>query len=55
MPVLTDLDISANAKGGAIENIKIINGGLDYSTSTTITITGDGQDASIVPNSKYAL
>lgn len=49
MPVLTDTDISANAKGGAIENIKIINGGLDYPTSTTITITGDGEDAEVSP------
>ena len=49
MPVLTDENVSANAKGGAIEQIKILNGGLDYSTLSTVQITGDGEDAEISP------
>jgi hypothetical protein len=49
MPVLVDKDISVNAKGGSIEHIKILNGGLDYSTTSTIIINGDGEDASIRP------
>jgi hypothetical protein len=49
MPVLLDDDVSANAKGGAIEQIRLLNGGQDYSASSTIVISGDGQDAEILP------
>ena len=49
MPVLTDLDVYLSAKGGAIEQIKILNGGVDYPTSTTIEIQGDGANALIAP------
>jgi hypothetical protein len=49
MPVLKDNDVSVNANGGAIEQIKIVNGGLDYSTTSTISIIGDGENAEIRP------
>lgn len=49
MPVLTDDNVASSAKGGAIEQIKILNGGLDYSTLSTIKITGDGENAEISP------
>jgi len=49
MPVFINDDVSANAKGGAIEQIRILNGGRNYSTLSTVTIKGDGQDAVIYP------
>jgi len=49
MPVLLDEDVSANAKGGAIEQIRILNGGQDYSTLSTVVIDGDGEDVEVNP------
>jgi hypothetical protein len=49
MPVLLNDDVSANAKGGAIEQIRILNGGQDYSTTSVVVIRGDGQDVEITP------
>jgi hypothetical protein len=49
MPVFVNDDVSANAKGGAIEQIRILNGGRNYSTLSVVIIRGDGQDAEIYP------
>ncbi len=48
MPVFVDSEVAAAAKDGAIENIKIFNGGLDYSLLANVTIQGDGSGANIV-------
>lgn len=47
MPVRTDSSVAAAAKDGAIENIKIFNGGLDYSVRANVIIDGDGTGANI--------
>jgi hypothetical protein len=47
MPVRLNEDVAAVAKDGAIENIKIINGGIDYSIRANVIITGDGIGANI--------
>ena len=47
MPVRTNEDVAAVAKDGAIENIKIYNGGLDYSVFSKVTVDGDGSSANI--------
>lgn len=47
MPVRTNEDVAAVAKDGAIENIKIYNGGLDYSTFARVAVEGDGASANI--------
>ena len=47
MPVRKNDDVAAAAKDGAIENIKIINGGIDYSIRANVVITGDGISANI--------
>jgi hypothetical protein len=49
MPVLKDVTVSSNAKDGAIEHVKIYNGGLDYSTLAEMKIIGDGTGAVIKP------
>lgn len=48
MPVSVDTDVAAAAKDGAIENIKIFNGGLDYSIRANVIVQGDGTGANIV-------
>jgi hypothetical protein len=48
MPVRTNPDVATVAKDGAVENIKIYNGGLDYSIYSTVTIDGDGASANIL-------
>ena len=47
MPVRTNADVASVAKDGAIENIKIYNGGLDYSIYSKVTVEGDGASANI--------
>ena len=47
MPVRTNTDVATVAKDGAIENIKIYNGGLDYSIFSKVAIEGDGINANI--------
>ena len=47
MPVRTNSDVATVAKDGAIENIKIYNGGLDYSIYSRVNIEGDGVNANI--------
>jgi hypothetical protein len=42
MPVRLDSSVAAAAKDGAIENIKIFNGGLDYSIRANVVIEGEG-------------
>jgi hypothetical protein len=49
MPVIKDLIVSANAKDGAIEYIKINNSGLDYSEFANVKVIGDGSGAIIKP------
>lgn len=49
MPVIKDENVAANAIDGAIENIKIYNGGVDYSPSAAVVIEGDGRNATIIP------
>ena len=48
MPVSVNTEVAAAAKDGAIENIKIFNGGLDYSILANVVIQGDGAGANIV-------
>jgi hypothetical protein len=47
MPVRLDSSVAAAAKDGAIENIKVFNGGLDYSVRANVIIEGDGEGANI--------
>lgn len=47
MPVKVNSEVAAVAKDGAIENIKIYNGGLDYSIRANVVIEGDGRSANI--------
>lgn len=47
MPVKTDPAVSAVAKDGAIEHVKIFNGGTDYSIRANLYISGDGTGANI--------
>jgi hypothetical protein len=47
MPVRTNTQVAEAAKDGAIENIKIYNGGLDYSIYSKVTVEGDGSSANI--------
>jgi hypothetical protein len=47
MPVRINEDVASAAKDGAIEHIKLINGGLDYSVRATVIVEGDGANASI--------
>ena len=47
MPVSVDSIVSSNAIDGAIENIKINNGGIDYSINARVEILGDGLSANI--------
>ena len=49
MPVLTNDDVISNAKPGAIEQIKILNAGFGYSSSSSIVIEGDGSSISVTP------
>lgn len=49
MPVLRNEEVAASAKGGAIQSIKIYNGGSDYSTRSVVSIMGDGANAVITP------
>ena len=49
MPVLTNDDVISNAKPGAIEQIKILNAGFGYSSSSSIVIDGDGSSISVTP------
>lgn len=55
MPVLKNDSVVANAKDGAIENIKIYNGGVDYSSIANVTIDGDGQNAVIIPKRSFGV
>lgn len=48
MPVNKNEEVAAVAKDGAIENIKIYNGGLNYSVRAQVVVEGDGQGA-IIP------
>lgn len=51
IPVTTDTDVANTAVDGAIEHIRIVNGGSTYNSNTPsgsadiITVTGDGIDA----------
>ena len=45
IPVQTDSTVSAAATDGAIDNIVITAGGSSYSSTPTVTITGDGSGA----------
>jgi hypothetical protein len=47
MPVNKNAEVSAAAKDGAIENIKIYNGGLNYSFRAQVVVDGDGKNAVI--------
>jgi len=47
MPVRTNEDVAAVATDGAIENIKILNGGTNYSIYTKVIIEGNGSGANI--------
>lgn len=47
MPVKVNSEVASVAKDGAIENIKIYNGGLDYSIRANVVIDGDGRSANI--------
>lgn len=49
MPVLRDDLVVSNAKPGAIEQVKILNTGFGYSSSSSIVIEGDGTSVSITP------
>lgn len=49
MPVLSDGLVVANAKPGAIEQIKILNTGFNYDQSSSIVIEGDGSSVSVSP------
>ena len=49
MPVLTDDLVISNAKPGAIENIKILNTGFGYNSTSSIVIDGDGSSVSVLP------
>jgi len=48
MPVIINSDVAAVAKDGAIENIKILNGGTDYSVFSRVVVEGDGTNANIL-------
>lgn len=56
MPVTTDAIVAATAIDGAIEHIRILDGGNGYNSNTAnqhadiITVTGDGTNASYVAN-----
>jgi hypothetical protein len=56
MPVTTDAIVAATAVNGAIEHIRILDGGTRYNSNTAnqsadiITISGDGTNASYVAN-----
>lgn len=41
-------DVQQAAINGGIHRIKITNGGTGYTTKPTVTITGDGQDATVL-------
>ena len=47
MPVRKNEDVASVAKDGAIEHIKILNSGLDYSVRARVIVEGDGANASI--------
>lgn len=47
MPVKKNSEVSAAAKDGAIEHVKIFNGGANYSVRANVAIFGDGANASI--------
>ena len=47
MPVRVNEEVASVANGGAIENVKIFNGGTNYSVYTKVIITGDGTSADI--------
>ena len=47
MPVAVNQTVADAAQDGAIDKIKIINGGVDYSAFTRVNITGDGSAANI--------
>lgn len=47
MPVSKNTEVAAAAKDGAIENIKIYNGGLNYSARAQVVVDGDGKNATI--------
>jgi hypothetical protein len=49
MPVLSDNMVVSSAKPGAIENIKILNTGFSYDSSSSIVIEGDGSSVSAAP------
>ena len=49
MPVLSDNLVISSANPGAIENIKILNTGFDYDSSSVIVIDGDGSSISVAP------
>ena len=49
MPVLSDNLVIASANPGGIENIKILNTGFSYDSTSTIVIDGDGSSASASP------
>lgn len=45
IPVLRDTTVAAAAVQGAIHNLKIVSGGVGYSSAPTIAIQGDGSGA----------
>jgi len=49
MPVLSDDLVISSAHPGAIENIKILNTGFGYNSSSVIVIDGDGSSVSVAP------
>ena len=49
MPVLSNDLVIASANPGGIENIKILNTGFSYDSTSTIVIDGDGSSASASP------
>ena len=49
MPVLSDNLVISSAIPGAIENIKILNTGFGYDSSSVIVIDGDGSSISVAP------
>jgi hypothetical protein len=55
MPVLLDEDVAANTNRGAIEEIKILNGGINYSTQSILRIKGDGEDVDITPKLDFGV
>lgn len=55
MPVSTDEEVVSVALNGAIENVKILNGGSDYSGIAEIRVVGDGENASLVPKQRIGV